>query len=252
MYFTIYSIMVVMTAKAYYVEKINPVKSLLLTFMIGILAFILSSIYVANFVFNSNRWKDLLAEEEKEIKYEEKYPYEKIPDTEKEICEKNYVFDKTPDLYKSIIVVMKYNKKDEAFWYWNETPSSVRYEFLETVARKYVTRFKCKNIYIDRKTTLENDKKEEKEKEEKIKKQMEKWKTKKDKNEDVFAKLKKPVEKRKKKITAPSKANKYVHKGKIDEMSLFQPLLNRDKQKKKIKNDVSWGEWFKINNSKEV
>jgi len=238
MYFTIYSILAIMTAKAYYIEDINPIKSLLLTFMIGITSFFLSSIFVVIFVFNPNRWKDLLAEE-KDINYEDKYPYEKIPNTEIKLCEKNYVFDKTPNS----IVLMKYNEKDESFLYWAD--KSIEYKYLETVARKYVTWYKCKNIYTDRKTTLENDIKEQDEKKEAIV-------VKPKKDDDVFAKLKKPAETKKKKITAPSKANKYLHKGKLEEMSLFQPLLNRDKQTKKIKNDVSWGEWFQINNSKEV
>ena len=158
MYYALYSIMAIMTAKAYYIEKIDPIKSLFLTFMIGVLSFFLSSIYVAKFVFNPNRWNDLLAED-KTINYEDKYPYEEISDKNEKICEKNYVFDKTPD----DIVVMKYNEKDEAFWYWAD--STIEYKNLETVARKYIKTFNCKNIYIDRKTTLENDKKEREEKE---------------------------------------------------------------------------------------
>ena len=243
MYYALYSIMAIMTAKAYYIEKIDPIKSLFLTFMIGVLSFFLSSIYVAKFVFNPNRWNDLLAED-KTINYEDKYPYEEISDKNEKICEKNYVFDKTPD----DIVVMKYNEKDEAFWYWAD--STIEYKNLETVARKYIKTFNCKNIYIDRKTTLENDKKEreEKEREEKeTKKKLEEDK-KEEEKDSVFAKLKTPQEKinTRKESSAPSKANKYTRKGKLEDMSLFQPLLNRDKQKKKIKNDVSWSEWFQV------
>lgn len=247
MYYALYSVMAIMTAKAYYIEKIDPIKSLFITFMIGVISFFLSSIYVAKFVFNPNRWTDLLAED-KTINYEDKYPYEDISDKNETICEKNYVFAKTPD----DIVVMKYNEKDETFWYWAD--SNIEYKNLETVARKYIKTFNCKNIYIDRKTTLENDKKEREKQEEITKKKIEEWKTKQDEEEEsVFAKLKTPQEKRstRKESSAPSKANKYTRKGKLEEMSLFQPLLNRDKQKKKIKNDVSWGDWFKINKTKE-
>jgi hypothetical protein len=247
MLITIYSILAIMTAKAYYMEDNNPIKSLLLIFIIGITSIFLSSIFVVIFVFNPNRWTDLLAEE-KDINYEDKYPYEDISDKNEKICEKNYVFAKTPD----DIVVMKYNEKDETFWYWAD--SNIEYKNLETVARKYIKTFNCKNIYIDRKTTLENDKKEREKQEEITKKKIEEWKTKQDEEEEsVFAKLKTPQEKRsvRKESSAPSKANKYTRKGKLEEMSLFQPLLNRDKQKKKIKNDVSWGDWFKINKTKE-
>lgn len=241
MYYALYSIMAIMTAKAYYIEKIDPIKSLFLTFMIGVLSFFLSSIYVAKFVFNPNRWNDLLAED-KTINYEDKYPYEEISDKNEKICEKNYVFDKTPD----DIVVMKYNEKDEAFWYWAD--STIEYKNLETVARKYIKTFNCKNIYIDRKTTLENDKKEREEKEREEKETKKKLEEDKKEEDSVFAKLKTPQEKRntRKESSAPSKANKYTRKGKLEDMSLFQPLLNRDKQKKKIKNDVSWSEWFQV------
>ena len=241
MYYALYSIMAIMTAKAYYIEKIDPIKSLFLTFMIGVLSFFLSSIYVAKFVFNPNRWNDLLAED-KTINYEDKYPYEEISDKNEKICEKNYVFDKTPD----DIVVMKYNEKDEAFWYWAD--STIEYKNLETVARKYIKTFNCKNIYIDRKTTLENDKKEQEEKEREEKETKKKLEEDKKEEDSVFAKLKTPQEKRntRKESSAPSKANKYTRKGKLEDMSLFQPLLNRDKQKKKIKNDVSWSEWFQV------
>ena len=89
---------------------------------------------------------------------------------------------------------MKYNEKDETFWYWSD--KNIEYKNLETVARKYITKFNCKNIYIDRKTTWENDKKEREEQEEIAKKKMEEWKTDKDKEEEsVFAKLKPPQEK---------------------------------------------------------
>ena len=241
MYYALYSIMAIMTAKAYYIEKIDPIKSLFLTFMIGVLSVLLSSIYVAKFVFNPNRWNDLLAED-KTINYEDKYPYEEISDKNEKICEKNYVFDKTPD----DIVVMKYNEKDEAFWYWAD--STIEYKNLETVARKYIKTFNCKNIYIDRKTTLENDKKEREEKEREEKETKKKLEEDKKEEDSVFAKLKTPQEKRntRKESSAPSKANKYTRKGKLEDMSLFQPLLNRDKQKKKIKNDVSWSEWFQV------
>ena len=141
---------------------------------------------------------------------------------------------------------MKYNEKDEAFWYWAD--STIEYKNLETVARKYIKTFNCKNIYIDRKTTLENDKKEREEKEREEKETKKKLEEDKKEEDSVFAKLKTPQEKRntRKESSAPSKANKYTRKGKLEDMSLFQPLLNRDKQKKKIKNDVSWSEWFQV------
>ena len=82
--------MAIMTAKAYYIEKINPIKSLFFTFMIGIISIIMSSIYVAKFIFNPNRWTDYLAED-KTINYEDKYPYEDISDKNEKYVKKLFL-----------------------------------------------------------------------------------------------------------------------------------------------------------------
>ena len=63
-------------------------------------------------------------------------------------------------------VAMSYNNTKETFEYYSD--KNIPYRFLETVARKYVTTFYCKPLYIIMDNELENAKqkyKEEKEKE---------------------------------------------------------------------------------------
>ena len=74
---------------------------------------------------------------------------------------KGVVEEETPDG----VVIMKYNNDVERFEYWAD--KSIKYKYLETVARKYVILFDCREKYINMfKELLEsmNKLKEEKEK----------------------------------------------------------------------------------------
>ena len=104
-------------------------------------------------------------EEEKDPLYEEKYPIEEAEsrardddsDLDMNICK---VEDTTPDGD----VIMQYNKENEGFTYWSDK-KNIEYKYLETVARKYVTEFRCSDIYIDREQDIKNQvEKEEEEK----------------------------------------------------------------------------------------
>uniref|UniRef100_A0A6C0C6J3 Uncharacterized protein n=1 Tax=viral metagenome TaxID=1070528 RepID=A0A6C0C6J3_9ZZZZ len=121
------------------------------------------------------------------------------------------------------LVYMRYSKEEEGFEYW--TDNAVDYKYLEAVARKYVTIFSCRNIYIDRFTLL-------KEKIQIIKKRIDKNKLEEESTENttetevgVFASLKsynKSANKTEQtKITRNDvvcdKANKYLNRGKIKE-----------------------------------
>jgi hypothetical protein len=70
----------------------------------------------------------------------------------------NYVMEKTP----LGNIAMCYNNKKGSFEYYSD--NAIPYRYLETVARKYVITFHCKNLYIDMNTELKNAeiKKEEK------------------------------------------------------------------------------------------
>ena len=43
---------------------------------------------------------------------------------------------------------MRYHKEDEGFEYWAD--NAIDYKYLESVARKYVTVFSCRDLYIER------------------------------------------------------------------------------------------------------
>ena len=71
---------------------------------------------------------------------------------------------------------MRYHKKDEGFEYWAD--KDIDYKYLETVARKYVTVFSCRDLYIDRFSLLKEKVKNIKEQIEENKKQPAKPKSK--------------------------------------------------------------------------
>jgi len=86
------------------------------------------------------------------IKYEDKYKNEYIKldfrqftTSEKEHLKNNFVMETTP----LGNVIMYYNNDKNGFVYYSD--STIPYRFLETVGRKYITTFKCKDmsIYVD-------------------------------------------------------------------------------------------------------
>ncbi len=80
------------------------------------------------------------------ILYESYYPLntpkELLQETEDNI-KNEQVEEQTPEGN----VIMKYNKEDCIFLYWSDKPKMYRY--LETVARKYVILYDCKDTYIN-------------------------------------------------------------------------------------------------------
>ena len=90
--------------------------------------------------------------EKKPIKYDDKYKNEylkldfrQLTTIEKENLKNNFVMETTP----LGNVIMYYNIDKNGFVYYSD--STIPYRFLETVARKYITTFKCKDssIYVD-------------------------------------------------------------------------------------------------------
>lgn len=57
------------------------------------------------------------------------------------------------------LVTMKYDDYTKSFLYWSK--KSITYRYLETVARKYVIYYECKDVYID-KHTLEKEEEKKK------------------------------------------------------------------------------------------
>jgi hypothetical protein len=75
----------------------------------------------------------------------------------------NFVFEKTP----LGNVIMYWNNSRESFEYYSD--NTIPYRFLETVARKYVKTFNCRQIYIDMDFELSEFERKQKEEELRIK-----------------------------------------------------------------------------------
>ena len=207
-------------------------KALLIYFPIG---FFLAVVFASQLKFDKAEDSD--EEEEEEVKFEDKYPIDSIENTVNEdVKENNYVMGNTPDGN----VIMSWNNYKESFQYWSD--SSIKFDYLETIARKYVKSYYCKNIYICRKKELQKQREKIKEKDENEKMKDE---DKKDDENDVFAKLKTNLEKKyenKKKMLenmAPMNGNKFSKIGKINECPVFKKIevknrINIDKKKEEL------------------
>jgi len=186
------------------------------------------------------------AERLKPLPFEKQFPIEYAGNDKKSDFENCIVLSNTPQG----MVYMKYSEEEEGFEYWAD--KSVDYKYLEAVARKYVTLFSCKDIYIDRIGLL-------KEKIDKIKEEIEKNKEKEDKNgdkkgdkkekkdksNDVFASLKSNKKVVKTKLVRSDivceKSNKYIKKGKIEEAEFGK----KKEEKVEPMSFSSWKIWRK-------
>ena len=61
------------------------------------------------------------------------------------------IIEHTPDG----TVIMRYNYDKEGFEYWSDS-KNIKYDYLETVARKFVKMNFCCHLYIDRKENIKN------------------------------------------------------------------------------------------------
>ena len=209
----------------------------------------ISSFIVANYIYKKEEVEDTDGyESEVDENYEDKYNIDEIEDISGNPSENVYISDVTPDG----IAFMKYNKYKEGFEYWAE--KTVQYDYLETMCRKYVKMFKCKNMYIDRKRLLKEkqerlkeEKRQEEEQKEMEKEDLEKLNKVDDDDDDVFAKLKTNVDKRyetkkSKKVldNVVDKANKYIYMGKLNEMVAFTVNRNDELSDTTTKKNVSF------------
>ena len=180
-----------------------------------------------------------------EIPFEFQFPIEKAGDDRdvEDSFKTTIILSNTPDG----LVYMRYTKEEEGFEYWSD--KTITYKYLETVARKYVTVFSCKKLYIDRfsllikkVTTLKEEiakNQEKKEKENEYEGAEE---------EDVFVNLKSYNKKGKdvknqtelyRKDVVCDKANKYIKKGKIKDAVFGE----KQKPKESSTSSMSFGSW---------
>jgi len=174
---------------------------------------------VAKFVYEPYVKK--LAEEEEPIPYEYQYPLINAEDNGDRDYKNFIVLSNTP----KGLVYMRYCKEDEGFEYWAD--NSIDYKYLETVARKYVTIFSCRNIYIDRFSLLKEKIQGIRQKIEENKLEEELEELEEEEDNDVFANLKSynqstsNTSSTKTEITRNDvvcdEANKYLNRGKVAE-----------------------------------
>ena len=137
----------------------NPILNFFVLTCVGGLGTLFAMWFVAFFIYvpQLERLKDE-DEEKVEIPFELKYPIKYAKNQNNlDTIDNCSVFCTTPNGE----VYMKYNKENEGFDYWS-TNKNIKYKYLETVARKFVTVFKCSELYIMRKATdvyfdLQND-----------------------------------------------------------------------------------------------
>lgn len=198
-------------------------------------------------------------EEEEEELYENKYPIIKNRNTNKVPNTKLLsILEYTPQGN----VFMKYDLENESFDYWADY-KEIPFNYLETVARKYVNTFCCVDLYVkeesdeeysddfeteeensdsdEEETSEEETTSEEESSEQETPEQEESQEQEKEDSDDegVFAKLK-TAETIKETVEEESKlVNKFRYKGKLaDIMEFKQPK----KQKNEPKN-VSFSSW---------
>jgi len=193
--------------------------------------FLMGSIVVVNCIYKP--WLKKIEDEEEPEKYEDKYNFiDYIDDeneAENELNDNNIVEDHTPDGN----VCMKYSKEEEGFEYWCDD-KNIKYDYLDTVARKYCLSFNCCEIYEDRKKNIEEQKAKEKEEEDKEEEED-------TEEESIFIKPKKIGTKKndRSKGDVALKSNKFIYKGKFGECNIF--LKTRDDELKKKK--MSFLDW---------
>ena len=214
------------------------------SFVIGT-GFILGSVVVVKCIYEP--WVKRLLSEKEIIPYENKYNFVEYYDEEEEYKEKketnnnNIVNESTPDGN----VFMRYDKENEGFEYWCDT-KNVKYDYLDTLARKYCLTYDCCGVYKDRKKSIEEEKNKKLKKNEK-EKNKEKSDVDKEKEDDdsIFVKPKKietkAVDRSKGEVAIAS--NKFIYKGKVTECYFF--TVKRDDELKKSGNNkkMSFLDW---------
>ena len=252
----------------YYMEDggslYTTLNQMLITCMLFNVGLLISCWFSGKFLIN-----EVEEIKEKKIRYEDKYPIDLMNKTlkkETDVAKNTMLLENTPDGN----VLMRYNLDREGFEYWCDY-KSIKYDYLETVARKFVITNFCVDLYKDRlknikdqKTKLEEEKKE---KERKISEEIDDnitntieeipeesqeeipEESQEESDDDVFIKPKQlneklGIEKEQKKpgeIVA-TEANKYLYMGKLNEFK----WLSKKKETGNEKN-ISYSQWFGYN-----
>jgi hypothetical protein len=109
------------------------------------LSLLLSMIIVSKFVYKpmvEKALRETLDIDLYKLPYEYKYNLKNVGDKGEDVNPNSYVYELTPGGG----VFMKYDVDEEGFVYWSD--KSVRFNYLDVVARKYCKTFLRKNLYI--------------------------------------------------------------------------------------------------------
>jgi len=214
----------------------NIMNRIIVTSLVSIASIAMTSWLIGKYLMDNDLMdNDLMEIVEEPTVYEDKYS---LKDMEHDLSQNNditkntSVFENTPDG----LVMMLYNKDREGFEYWCDN-KNIKFNYLETVARKFVIMNFCTNLYVDRFDNIKkqqdefdeyletgNDKEDGEEKEEIEEKEEE---------ESVFVKkkVKKEVKKSDRKKIVAKKSNKYLYVGKINEFE----WLRKNKEENIVK-----------------
>ena len=203
----------------------------ILTFAYVSTGFLLGATFVAKYIYepmlNEKHWGEYMAKELPETPFEKFYPLKDIDDLfvhPDNINVNNFVNVTTP----LGVVFLRYNNKSEGFEYWCND-KNMKYDYLETCARKYIKVFCCKNLYKDRKK--ESMKEEGRENEEQQENKEEKEEIK-EEEDDIFVKRKKTnVKNKKTNKIANVEGNKYLYKGKLTDFTKENVNIKMFKEK---------------------
>ena len=198
--------------------------------------------------------------EDEENSYENKFSLKNAIHNKNHVeLDEKYIFESTPDG----VVILNYDIENKSFNYWSD--NTIQYKYLQTVARRFVFDFQCKDYYIqcdekdkknheksknvkdcenDLQCACDSDKcklpgleplidRDYNEAENDLKKMQSTKDDKKDDSDDVFVKTKKNGQK-----SFSIVANKYSHKG--DLLDFYGPT-----SKKRAAKNISFAEFMK-------
>ena len=145
-----------------------------------------------------------------------------------------YMFETTPD---GIVIIM-YDIDEKKFLYWSD--ETIRFAYLETVARKFVTENQCRDFYVTKPSEKNDNAETETEAETEAEAETTSEST--DEQDSVF--IKTATDKAKEKIEKAKDnglTNTYVHKGKLKDFYGLQKTFLEGKT-------VSFADFKAINN----
>ena len=200
------------------------------------LGFVFVSYFVVDRKSRSQDTDEVEEKEEEEDEYEIKYPYKSAVHMDQDLNKLKYSM--TVDYTPRGVVIMLWNQEDNAFLYWAD--NDIPYTYLQTVSRKYVTLYNCRDVYIKSETydkaqetnkqTNEDEQTNEQTNDEQTNKQTNDEQTNKQTNDEeetkeeekksVFVQMKK-YNIKPKVSDDDEKTNKFIKKGKLQDYKPF-------------------------------